>query len=152
MTVTLWEPTIGSIVPPLPVSQGGTGAITAAAASAALGQMSVVASTGVTGYTLVNGTGTILTWTAPNDGALHRVVLITGQHVTVAETGGQISLNTTLPDGTAVNPTVFAGGSGTGGSGFTTSRNIQANSTVTLTQSSALTVGAAVLWAEIWAL
>jgi hypothetical protein len=108
------------------------------------------ASTGAAGFALQNGTPTILSWTAPNDGQLHRATLIAGQHVTSAETGGAVNLNTFLPDGTAVNPSIFPGGGGTGGTGATTDRIVQAGSTVSLVQSSALTAGAATVWAELW--
>jgi hypothetical protein len=106
--------------------------------------------TGDTGYALVNGTGNIFSWTAPNDGNLHMVFLTTAQHVSSAETGGAITFETTDPSGTAVNPTAYAGGSGAGSTGFATQRLVQPGSTVTLAQTSALTVGAATLWATLW--
>lgn len=113
--------------------------------------MGLLATTGDTGYTLVNGTGTIFSWTAPNDGQLHRVMLITDQHVTVAQTGGAILLDTTLPDGTTANPQIYAGGAGAGPvAGPATTRIVEPGSTVSLVQSTAQTVGAAVLWAELW--
>lgn len=113
--------------------------------------MNLLASTGAAGYTLVNGTGTILSWTAPADGNMHRVLLMYSQHVTSAETGGLIQLATVTPDGGAHSYTVQGGGSGTGFSqGSQTTYMVQSGSTVTLSQTSALTLGAAVFWAEIW--
>ena len=103
------------------------------------------------GYTLVNSTGTILSWTAPNDGNLHTVHLVSALHVTSPQTGGQITMDTMLPDGTAVNPTAYAGGAGTGAAQFATDRIVEPGSTTSLVQSTALSVGAAVLWAQLWA-
>ncbi len=148
-----FAPVIGNIVPPLPVADGGTGAATAAAGLAALGGEGSQAATVAAGFALQNATPTILTWTAPNDGALHRFTLVTVQHVTSAETGGAVSLSFTAPDGTAVTGvSVYAGGSGTGVSAASFDRLIQANTTVTVAQSSALTAGAALVWAQLWGL
>ena len=114
-----------------------------------------VASTGTAGYTYINGTGPILSWTAPNDGQMHRVLLI-GQirSITVPQTGGAIVMSMEYPDGSgAPSPSVNAGGNGTGG--FHAFSNsvflIQPGSTITLQQSTAQTTGSTVLWAELWA-
>jgi hypothetical protein len=113
----------------------------------------LVASTGVNGFALQNGTPNILSWVAPNDGQAHRVTVVAELRVTSAETGGQVNLSGTLPDGTAFSFAVENGGQGGGQfrSQFT-DMLVQAGSTTTLAQNSALTVGAAVLWAELWAL
>ncbi len=110
------------------------------------------ATTGTTGYTLVNGTGTIISWTTPNDGALHRFMIFGGEHITVNETGGQITVGYTLPDGTSVTHTLFAAGATLGDlpPAFNAAITVQANTAVTVRQNSALTGGAAILWAEIW--
>lgn len=102
------------------------------------------------GFPLQNGTPQILSWTAPADGNIHRVTLVTALHVTSNETGGQVTLNTTLPDGTAANPVVYTGGTAASIGQFSTDRIVQPGSTVTLAQTTALTGGAAVLWAELW--
>lgn len=114
-----------------------------------------VAATPLAGYTYVNGTGTIISWTAPNDGQMHRVVLI-GQirSITVPQTGGAISMSLEYPDGSGnPSPSVNAGGNGTGGfHGFSnTVFLVQPGSTIALQQSSAQTAGSTVLWAELWA-
>jgi hypothetical protein len=143
---------------PLPLTQGGTGLseATAAALLAALGaaplpSLQLQAATPVAGYTLVNGTGTIISWAVPNDGAMHRVMLIMEMQVSNAETGGQINFTFNDPGGNVHSRTTLAGGLG---AGFQTPAaqlwTVQANQTVTLTQATALTVGAAVLRAEIW--
>jgi hypothetical protein len=176
---------------PVPVSLGGTGAITAAAAFADLAPlttegdllfenatpaparlgigpansslqsngtlpswqpaMALLATTGINGYTLVNGTGTILSWTAPNDGNLHRVIYFAVKHVTVQEAGGQININYVLPDGTAGADGFYAGGQAAGPHNpITIAVPVEAGSTVTISQFSALTSGAAILWADLW--
>ncbi len=106
---------------------------------------------GLAGFPLQNGTPTILTWTAPADGQYHRVWLIGGIHVTSAETGGQVTLTIPHPDGSSAAPVVFGAGQGTGSAGGAFNGSIVGpGQTVTLAQSSALTAGAAVVWAELW--
>jgi hypothetical protein len=114
--------------------------------------LGLLQTTGVNGFTLQNGTPNIFSWTAPNDGNLHRIVLLTNLHVTSAETGGAISLNNLIsPDGGNHSPGIYAGGAASGVlNQVTNSYFVQAGSIVTLAQTSALTVGAAVLWAELW--
>ncbi len=113
--------------------------------------MMLLAATGTAGFALQNGTPTLLTWTAPSDNQLHRVLLISGQNVSVAETGGAVGLSFTAPNGTGGTASVYAGGSGTGLSAATyIGRLVQAGTVVSLAQTSALTLGAAVVWAEIW--
>jgi hypothetical protein len=110
-----------------------------------------VADTGPAGFALQNGTPAIpVSWTAPNDGQVHRATIICGLHITSPETGGAVQANTTLPDGTAANPQLFAGGGAAGVFAVSADRLVQAGSTVTLTQTSALSAGAALLWAQIW--
>jgi hypothetical protein len=109
------------------------------------------ATTGVGGYTLINGTGNILTWTPPNDGAMHRMILVSTLEVTSAETGGQVNLTYSDPGGTSHTQTPYAAALGAGGhisAAFIVP--VEANQAVTLAQASALMAGAAVLWAEIW--
>jgi hypothetical protein len=174
----------------LPVAQGGTGQLSAAAAYNALSPMSakgdieiessagtagrlavgsasqvlgisaglpawqagltLQAATPVAGYTLINGTGTVITWTPPNDGLQHRMLVIANQHVTSTETGGAISLIFNLPDGTAGSFALFAGASSAGAFRSSGLEICQAGAAVSVTQSVALTAGAAVLWVEIW--
>jgi hypothetical protein len=129
-----------------------------AKASGAWGQnglvyMGQLATTGLTGFTLINGTPTILTWTAPNDGAMHRVMLLGELNVTSAQTGGVVTLNYTSPDGGARNRAVFAGSLGAGYNPIpgiaAAGATVAPNTTVTLTQT-AQTAGASVLYMELW--
>lgn len=110
------------------------------------------ADTGPAGFALQNATPVILTWTAPNDGNAHPVIVIASQYVTSAETGGAVSVSATVPNGNSGSPTLFSAGHGTGL--FPPSSPIalivEAGSTVTVQQSSALTAGAATVWAQIW--
>lgn len=110
----------------------------------------LVASTGVNGFALQNATPNILTWTAPNDGQMHRVFLNAFIVVGAAQTGGAVTMNTTVPGGVASNPVVFAGGL-TGNQSQWFNRLIAPGTTVTLVQSSAQTAGAATVYAELWA-
>ena len=113
--------------------------------------MLLQAATAAAGYTLVNGTGNIITWTTPNDGLLHRVLIISLLSVTVAETGGQCTFTTVAPDGTSLTQFTEPGARGTGAYSDAPVQVIAgANTTITIRQNTALTAGAAKMWAEIW--
>jgi hypothetical protein len=115
--------------------------------------MGLLAATPAAGYTLVNGTGTIITWTAPADGQLHRVIIIAQLLVTSNETGGQVTVNFTDMNGNTRSPPIYAGGSAAGLIAPTASaatQLIKSGTAFSLFQGSALTLGAAVLWAEVW--
>lgn len=109
------------------------------------------ATTGPAGYALANGTGNIVTWAVPNDGALHRFLIVANLLVTSAETGGAVGLSALLsPSGASHSPGLLAGGAAAGLTQVNNAYFAQAGSVVTLAQTSALTAGAAVLWAELW--
>ena len=131
----------------------GTGATTAPVLRSYPG-MSLQATTGAGGYTLANATGTVVSWTAPNDGELHRVFLTGECVITSAETGGAVDLSYTPPSGSAQTVTLLAGGAAAGvstlNSGAGVTVIVGANTTVAINQTSALTAGAATLYAEIW--
>jgi hypothetical protein len=142
---------------PLSIADGGTGQTTAAAALAGLGGLGLVATTGLTGFTFQDATPNIISWTAPNDGNMHRVALFSSVTVTSAQTGGAISISLVDPgDVTRATRGVYAGGAGTGYISQPPNTPmlflIYPGSAVTLYQSTAQTAGAAVLWAEMWAL
>ncbi len=115
--------------------------------------LGLMAATPVAGFTLVNGTPNIISWTAPNDGQLHRATFFTTLHVTSGETGGAIGFTYTTPDGFAVASIQLIAGAQTNGA-YTANppRAVVCapGSSVVVGQSSALTAGAAVVWAEIW--
>lgn len=110
-----------------------------------------VADTGTGGFALQNATPTILTWTAPNDGNMHVVTVVAEEVVTTAETGGLVVVSFTDPAGTARTPTAFAAGAGIGATFFFNAYLIQPNTAASLAQTSALTAGAAKVYAQIWA-
>lgn len=119
--------------------------------------LTLKATTGLAGFALVNGTPNVLSWKAPADGAMHRFMVVSVVHVSSAETGGVISAVYQSPVPGAANhfTQLIAGGLGTdvnGQTGTTFFALVQPGTTVTVQQTSALTAGAAVLNAELWAL
>jgi hypothetical protein len=112
----------------------------------------LVAATAVGGYTLVNGTGTILTWTAPSDGKLHRVMIFATLSVGTTEVGGTLQSKIFAPDGNSVFTSVFAAAQAAGVHVNNVGAIAEAGQPVTVQQTSALTSGASTLWVEIWAL
>lgn len=128
-------------------------AILSPAPSAVTG-LQLMATTGLAGFALQNATPTIQSWTAPNDGNLHRAQIFAVQHVVSTETGGGVQVVYTLPDGTVAAPHTALAGGAAAGDGILQNNLcilVQAGTTVTVKQASALTAGAAVVWAEIWA-
>lgn len=115
--------------------------------------LSLVATTGPAGTPLTAGTPTFLTWTAPNDGNMHRIIVFTAMQVSSADTGGAVGLGWTQPSGNSQAPAsqIFAANLGTGPQWNSQLRLVAPGSTVTIQQSSALTVGAAIFYGEIWA-
>lgn len=111
------------------------------------------AATPVAGFALQNGTPTVISWTAPNDGKLHYVAVFAEIVVSNAETGGQITAILNDPAGGNHNREVIQGGQGAGFVGMDGGSQtfvIQAGSTFSIVQNTALTAGAATLWAGIW--
>lgn len=112
----------------------------------------LVADTGAAGFALQNGTPVILSWTAPNDGRQHSVMVMGGVHCTSAATGGAVNYTGTRPDGSVANVTVVTAGQVLGSTaGLSHNDVIEAGTTVTLNQSSALTAGAELVFATLWA-
>lgn len=114
--------------------------------------MGLLAQTPVAGVALANGTPTILSWTAPSDGKNHRIWVIATGFATVIEVGGQVNVNYALPNGnTSPFPLLLPG---TQGVGYITAAYVAAvigpGAVVSIQQGSALTSGAATVWAEIW--
>ena len=113
----------------------------------------LVATTGAAGFALQNATPDVLTWTAPDDGQLHRCVVFGSMHIASDETGGIVQCIYTMPDGGAAFYTAWPGSQGAGFNAQTSIDMIMKAGTVfTLQQVTALTGGAATLWAELWAL
>jgi hypothetical protein len=113
-----------------------------------------VATTGLTGYALINGTGNItgLSWTAPNDGALHRVMLVGAVVASGSPAGGAIVVSSTDPSDTA-RAAQAAFSAPSSGYNFPTEGFylIYPNTTFQVKQNSALTAGSATLYCDLWA-
>lgn len=149
-----------SSYPSNPVISGASAVnevLTASSATAAAWQLGLLlqAATPVAGYSLVNGTGQVtnMTWTAPNDGNQHRIVIFASIDVTSGpETGGAITGSWTVPDGTSGAAfSIYAAGLSAGlhtAGAFLAI--VEAGATVTVNQSTALTGGASKLWCELW--
>jgi hypothetical protein len=143
------------------VSQVDGLALGSVALLATLGTLALQATTGEGGYALVNGTGNIITWTAPNDGNLHRFVIFTRLIVASSLTGGQIYAGnggTALTGGT-LNSGAFLWAAGQGNGDYFLTKTTEAAAGVLgpaeqiyIKQNSAVTGGSAVLFAEIWGL
>lgn len=118
------------------------------------GGLPVVAKTTPNGTALVNGTPTILSWTAPNDGQLHVATYAFAIDVTVLQTGGAVTVNWTS-QGVAHNFQPAAGGLAVGAyytnAGATSQFTVDPGTTVSIVQSSAQTAGAATVAAAILA-
>jgi hypothetical protein len=112
--------------------------------------LSILATTGPSGIPLINGTPNMLTWTSPNDGAMHRVMVFGEKLITALETGGQVNLVFTDMGGTQRTRNLATGGQAAGI--FPVNFNavtVQPNTQVIISQA-ALTAGASTLFAEIW--
>ena len=136
-------------------SVGGNLTVTGSISSGGITLLERQAATTTSGYTLVNSTGNILTWTSPNDGAQHRYKVFAQQVVTSAMTGGEIAIVFTAVNGTVETqqfsaPALSAGFYGPGSFAFLDGL-VEANTTLTIEQFTAMSAGAAILWAEIWA-
>jgi hypothetical protein len=123
-----------------------------ATAAAWVAGQALQATTGVGGFALQNATPTIITWTPPNDGLLHRVTLFLAPVITSSSTGGQVNLNFTDPTGGARSIVVATP---THGAGYLTpvgpvTYMVQAGQAVSLVQSTALTGGAVTVFSELW--
>ena len=139
----------------LPIAQGGTAATTAAAALADLGGMGLQATTGAAGFALQNGTPNILTWTPPNDGAVHRALLVATLTVATTETGGRVDCTFNNPANAATTVTSVIAGALSGGASYGAtmmSFTLAGGTAFVLKQGVALTAGAATIYAEIWGL
>src|SRR5579872_1760811 len=107
---------------------------------------------GPAGFTLVNGTPNIMSWTAPGtpgDGNEHRVLLFAGVRVTSAQTGGQVNASFTDPAGNAAVKAVIPGSNAAGfiepNAGGTVFP-VQSGSVFTILQGNVQSAGAAVLF------
>jgi len=107
----------------------------------------LLATTGSAGVALINGTQTLLTWTAPADGNLHVVTWSLLNHVTSAETGGVVvtSIGGLYTSGNGPGGNAAAGYAEYGGT-----VTVPSGDTFSINQSTALTAGAATAYAQMW--
>ena len=119
------------------ISSSGTGIITA--------------ETSATGVALINGTQTILTATVPNDAKVHTAQVLFAKDVTTALTGGATAFTVTPLVGTPIvtTTTVTAVGYHGGATTSATIHLVKPGTTVTLKQTTAMTAGAAKVYAKI---
>ena len=118
------------------------------------GGLARVAATAAAGFALQNATPTILEWTTPDDGQIHAISTFAALNVTAATTGGALAWVLEI-DGVSTQQPVFNAGLGValyqGSNGYPSGYEVGPNTTVKLLQTSAMTAGAARLYAEIWA-
>jgi hypothetical protein len=139
--------TAGNIAPIGSAAAAGANGKAADAAHVHLG-FTTVAATALAGFTMTSGTPTILTYTTPNDGRPHQVLITGTMHVTVATTGGAVQAVYSAPDGlvtftAAVSSATQAVGAHPAG-GVTAT--VAPNTTITISQSSGVSAGAAKIW------
>jgi hypothetical protein len=113
-----------------------------------LSQQLLLATTPSAGFAKQNATPTILSWQAPNDGQLHYVSVVFLENVTVAETGGTLSVKAQLA-GWSLQLLAGAQAVGWHQPGVTARYPVQPGDTITLVQNAALTAGAAVVFAQL---
>lgn len=116
------------------------------------GPMSRVATTGPSGIALADSTSTLISWTAPDDGQMHRVQFYAIEVVSSVMTGGIVYINVTYPNGTAKGVEIFPAQTSAGQYLLGSDCNylIEAGTTASVVQDTALTAGAATVYAEIW--
>lgn len=103
--------------------------------------------TALAGFPLQNATPNILQWASPNDGQTHLALIAATLIVTSAETGGGVILRWTI-GGVAVAAQMMNASLAVNTS-FTDNIVCDPNTTVTVAQQSALTLGASTLFASI---
>jgi hypothetical protein len=105
--------------------------------------------TGTSGFPLQNATpSNIVSWTAPNDGQLHQALISATLVVASAETGGQVFIRWTS-GGAAQVFTVANANLGTGGVTYNNVCVVDPGATIHIDQNTALTAGAATMYAVI---
>ena len=118
---------------------------------AAVTGLPITAETSATGVALINGTQTILTATVPNDGKVHQLAPNVIKTVTTALTGGTVTMSWTNAAGVVSSYKM----TGTAVSGYylspasTVNTTLKPGTTVTLKQTTAMTAGAAKVYAKI---
>jgi hypothetical protein len=119
----------------------------------------LLATTGLSGFALQSGAGNVISWTAPNDGSMHRVLVFAHAVVTNApQTGGEVNVSFTDPDNAARVREFLPGGNSA--TGYVAPVGVSAaiaqytyliapGSTFAL-QQTAMSAGAETVYAELW--
>ena len=118
---------------------------------AAVTGLPITAETSATGVALINGTQTILSVTVPNDAKPHQAIVTVFKVVTAALTGGAVVMAVTDIAGTAFTIAIVgtAVGTYTHSSTINNSFLLKPGTTVTVKQTTAMTAGAAKVYAKI---
>lgn len=117
----------------------------------AIGLLATTDTLNPSGFPLQNATPVILTWTAPSDGRRHRVFFYSSLHVATSQTGGQVNTFGGTPAPANAFNELIAGGQAAGDyMGNYNGMIVGPGQLVEVTQSTALTAGAATVWIEIW--
>jgi len=114
--------------------------------------MGLLAATVPAGFPLTAGTPTIITWTPPADGKMHRIFAILNLTAN-AMTGGQVNVTFTDLAGNAQSRELVAAGSDS--TGFATVFApgyflVEGGQPVSVVQASGVSAGTATAWAELW--
>lgn len=143
-----FQPFIGGSIGSAPITT--TGKITGGSfATGSIPVPTVVAATPLGGFALQNATPSIISWTTPNDGQLHAVELSAMLIVSTAQTGGAVIISCTI-GGQVKQLTIYGGGAAAGVFAQVSVITVECdpNTTVSLLQQTALTAGAANVYAE----
>ena len=118
---------------------------------AAVTGLPITAETSATGVALINGTQTILSVAVPNDGKVHQLLPGALKTVTSALSGGTVTVSWTNPAGTVSNLKMTGTAIGQYYMSFASSANLllKPGTTVTVSQTTAATAGAAKVYARI---
>ena len=152
LTGTYPDPSVSKV--PSAALTAGTGVVLTTAtgkAEASVPTAPITAETSAIGVALIDGTQTILTATVPNDGRSHLVLASMWKDVTTALTGGQTRLQWVLPSGTGVGEHTTLTAVGTSGVSTSSVRDtvVKPGTTVSVLQTTAMTAGAAKVYAKI---
>lgn len=109
----------------------------------------VQAATTASGFALANSTGTICSWAVPNDGKQHFALAVISMNITSTATGGAIVWTFSNPANVSQTPSLVAASQAAGTKHATDTAIVMAGTTVSITQNTAMTAGAAVVWAAI---
>ena len=118
---------------------------------AAVTGLPITAETSATGVALINGTQTLLTATVPNDGKVHQAYIMTLKTVTATITGGKLTLSWTWPTG-LISPYTTTNTAAAEYPKTSTALGgvlVKPGTTVTVKQTTAMTAGAAKVYAKI---